>query len=75
MCTFSAETSFVSPFPLLYTHKIEECLDKLSNHWHLREYCVLDVFSVMISNVLFFGDVLFFPSFTQHLTFYSPLVT
>jgi hypothetical protein len=41
-------------------HKSGEYLDKLSNHWHLRKYCVLDVFSVMISSVLFFSDVLFF---------------
>ena len=34
-------------------HKIGEYLDKLSNHWHLRKYCILDVFSVMICSVLF----------------------
>jgi hypothetical protein len=59
-CTFSDETSFVSPFPLFYPHKIGEYLDKPSNHWHLRKYCVFNVFSVMISCVLFFSDVLFF---------------
>jgi len=34
-------------------HKIGERLDKLSNHWHVRKNCILDVCSVMISSVLF----------------------
>jgi len=40
--------------------KTWDCLDKLRNHYHLGKYCVLDVFSVMISSVLFFSDVHFF---------------
>ena len=34
-------------------HKIREYLQKLSIYWHLTKYCVLDVFSDMISGVLF----------------------
>jgi hypothetical protein len=54
-------------------HKSGEYFDKLSNHWHLRKYCVLDVFnimtssvlfSVMISSVLFFSEVHFFKLYT-----------
>jgi len=41
-------------------HKSGEYLDKLSNHWHLRKYCVPDLFSVMVSSVLFFSEVNFF---------------
>jgi hypothetical protein len=43
--------------------KFGECLDKLSNRWHLRKCFVLDVFSVIISSVLFgvvISSVLFF---------------
>jgi hypothetical protein len=40
-------------------HKTGEYLYKLSNHWHLRKYCILDVFSVtMISSALFVSDVI-----------------
>jgi len=39
-------------------------LIKLSNHWHPRQYCVLDVYSFMISSVLCYSDVHFLFSFT-----------
>ncbi len=40
--------------------KFYKILDKLSNHLHLSVYCILDVFNLMIVNVLFFSDVTFF---------------
>ena len=43
-----------------------EYVDKPSNHWHLRKYRILDVFSFMVSSLLFFIAV-HFSSFTQHL--------
>ena len=46
--------------------KFYKILDKLSNHLHLSVYCILDVFNLMIVNVLFFSDV---PFFQLHATF------
>ena len=37
----------------------------LSNHWHHRKYCILNVYSFMFSSVLFFGDVNFFSFHTS----------
>ena len=37
-----------------------EYFDKPNNHWHLRKYHVLDVFSFMVNRLLFFIDVHFF---------------
>ena len=34
-------------------HKIGEYIYKLSNHWHVTKYCVVEVFSVMNSSILF----------------------
>jgi len=42
------------------------CLDKRNNHRHLRKYRILDVFSFMVSSVLFLLMCVIF-SFTFHL--------
>jgi hypothetical protein len=47
-------------------HNSGEYLVKLNNHWLLRKYCILNVFSFMISSIYFFSCLHFF-SFTPHL--------
>jgi hypothetical protein len=52
---------------LQWTVSFSEYLDKLSNQCHPRKHCTLDVYSFMISSVLFSSGVHFLLSSTHHL--------
>jgi len=50
---------------LYFPYNCREYPDQLSNHWHHGNYCIIDVYSFMVTGVLFFSGVHFFQLHTS----------